>query len=780
MNPLSPLTYYLRHKRSALLQIALISLSTVGLFILVGVLESVPLRANVIYVTKLSRVFPVGGALDPSVIAQIQTYPGVQRVIWDNGLPIYYPTLIGQDELRLLGLTPEDAQYVMGYCGARLKTGRMFTPRSNEIVLSEEVARALRLQVGDEIARTVDKRYYGAVATPLTLVGILEGTGSGPSIRLGFVSSEYLSNHELYAPRRTGLLVAAEPEHKADVDKFLETTMNTSTTNIETFTEIARFVKLARVALRIIFGIVNTVVALVVAFVVGVINQIAMSRRLSELGLLHALGHPKRHLVRRMTLETAVLAGAGTLVGLGAALLALSSIKYGLFYNLGMELDLFNLTPFLFVLPIPVVVVSLTFLNVRRIFARLDAVAIVERGQLSEESQSRSEVKQSSAQPLSARTFYLRHRRRSVLMVGSMALVVLGVTFPVFLLTSAVSAMRPESAYLRAVSKVYPTHNSPLDPGIVAQIKSHPAVQHVIPVIQLGIQMRVPPGGETSISLYGVSETDLPVLLETFGVEVQEGRLPRPRSNEIALSAAVAVNRGLHVGDRVGEQQGQAEASLVHDDIPVEMVVVGILAPDRPWFGVASLEYLQSHELVSLRTLRLLIVPHEGHHDELARWLEESVASDQTGVITYATAEREYRELMASLALTFALLESLIAVVAAVAMVTLNTIFFNQRKEEFGVLNAIGRSRRWLVLRTMKETGSVITVAWLAGAVIYCIGLICFQAFVYAPKGLSLNFFNPVPWVLTFPIPLAVVVVSTGTIARTLRKLDPVSIIERR
>ncbi|MCK4451948.1 MAG: ABC transporter permease [Anaerolineae bacterium] len=232
MNPLSPLTYYLRHKRSALLQIALISLSTVGLFILVGVLESVPLRANVIYVTKLSRVFPVGGALDPGVIAQIQTYLGVQRVIWDNGLPIYYPTLIGQDELRLLGLTPEDAQYVMDYCGARLKTGRMFTPRSNEIVLSEEVARALRLQIGDEIARTVDKRYYGAVATPLTLVGILEGTGSGPSIRLGFVSSEYLSNHELYAPRRTGLLVAAEPEHKADVDKFLETTMNTSTTNV--------------------------------------------------------------------------------------------------------------------------------------------------------------------------------------------------------------------------------------------------------------------------------------------------------------------------------------------------------------------------------------------------------------------------------------------------------------------------------------------------------------------------------------------------------------------
>ena len=45
-NPLSPFTYYRRHVRAALLQIALISLATVGLFILVGVLDTIPLRVN--------------------------------------------------------------------------------------------------------------------------------------------------------------------------------------------------------------------------------------------------------------------------------------------------------------------------------------------------------------------------------------------------------------------------------------------------------------------------------------------------------------------------------------------------------------------------------------------------------------------------------------------------------------------------------------------------------------------------------------------------------------
>jgi hypothetical protein len=51
---------------------------------------------------------------------------------------------------------------------------------------------------------------------------------------------------------------------------------------------------------------------------------------------------------------------------------------------------------------------------------------------------------------------------------------------------------------------------------------------------------------------------------------------------------------------------------------------------------------------------------------------------------------------------------------------------------------------------------------------------------VFTPLGLRLNLFNLTPWLFTLPIPVAVLAVTTGTIARTLAKLDPVSIIERR
>jgi ABC-type antimicrobial peptide transport system permease subunit len=198
------------------------------------------------------------------------------------------------------------------------------------------------------------------------------------------------------------------------------------------------------------------------------------------------------------------------------------------------------------------------------------------------------------------------------------------------------------------------------------------------------------------------------------------------------------------------------------------------------WLGLASYEYLESHEELSSRPVHLLVVPADGRKDELDAWLEESLASARTNVTTYEAEYGEHVEDLRGLITAFSVVGCVTAIVAAISIATLNHIFFTQRREEFGILYAVGRSRLWLVLRTMKETGSVITVAWLAGAVACCIGLVCFQSFVYAPKGLSLNFLNPVPWLLTFPIPLAVVVAGTGTIARTLRKLDPVSVIERR
>ena len=289
----------------------------------------------------------------------------------------------------------------------------------------------------------------------------------------------------------------------------------------------------------------------------------------------------------------------------------------------------------------------------------------------------------------------------------------------------------------------------------------------------------MPLGAGTDVRLYGVSEADLTDLITLFGMKVNEGRLPRPRSNEIVLSAAIVANRALQVGDIIGGES-EDEGVFIVDDLPTEMVVVGILSPDHPWIGFASYEYLNSHELTASRNPRLLVIPREGQKHTMDRWLERGMDTTLARVVTYDARNREDKKMMGSLVLTFAFLECMIAAVASIALATLNHIFFDERREEFGVLAAVGHSRWRLVLRTLKETVSVVSVAWVVGAALCMTGLVVMQNFVYGPRGLSLNFFDAVPWLLTLPIPLAVILASVATIAWMLYKLDPVAVIERR
>ena len=788
MDPLSPFAYHRRHKRQAALLAALISLTTLGVYVMVAVLDSIPTRARVNYLTRVARVYPANDtALEPGVLAEIEMHPDVERVVLDSGLAISPPALIGYDKLRLMGVSSEDAQYLMAHLRVRLAEGRMCEPRANEFVLSGEIARALRLRLGDQIVRSMDEIRYAAVSSPLVLVGILEGdptATSGPSIRVGFVSREYLEGHEAFGPRVQNALVAAREGRQAAVNEYLETTIASARTATETFREVSRYVTMGRAMLGVVSGIVNCLVAAVAALVVGAINRIALLDRVEELGLLYAMGYQKRRVIGRLTLETAVVAALGAVTGLMLAVGVLYGLKASVYYALGQELDVWNPLPVWFIVPIPLVVVAFSYASARRLFGRLDAVAIIEHGRQSMETTGRKGgARRSSARPLSSWVFYARHRRRGSLLALSMSLMILGVAFPAGLFSSVMSALSPGFASLRYVSEVTPVGGDAIGAGVTAQIRAHPAVARVFPAQILGLQVTAPLGSGTQMAIYGVAEGDLDALLQVFGSRVVEGRLPRPRTNEIAIPRGVALNRGLVVGNAIGrpvQERSGAEGGISEDDIPGEMVIVGLLSPDDMWVGFASREYLESHELTAARPLVLLVVPAAGLKAELDVWLATAIASPQVRVNTYEASWGRFRSAMQGVAAALAAVECLIAVVAAAALAVLNYIFLAQRQGDFAILQALGRSRRWLILRTVTETTIVVGLAWAAAAAVSALGMLGFQALIYTPRGLSLDVFGPIPWLFTVPIPLAVICVAAGTAAQTLGRLDPVAVIEKR
>jgi ABC-type lipoprotein release transport system permease subunit len=364
---------------------------------------------------------------------------------------------------------------------------------------------------------------------------------------------------------------------------------------------------------------------------------------------------------------------------------------------------------------------------------------------------------------------------------------IVAVAVLVFVFTATDDAQQARLGDLEYMSQVTPSLGVPLDPSLTAQIWAHPAVERVIPTHQQTmLSVSIPPFGSVNVHPYAVHADDLAYLVSRYGLRLREGHLPRPYTNEIVVPEAVAANRDLKVGDVIGRRQHPAYPGAF--ELPAELVVSGIFAratapaPEN-WLTFLSLEYVESHESFNLGgalTRQLLVVAKPGQKESLEAWLEGNLSSAQAAVVTQRSARAAAQQELRSTLLTMALIEGLIAALAALALAVLNTIFASERQAEFGVLHALGRTRPWLVWRSVRETAFTTASAWVLSALFCLTGLLALQFAIFAPLGLRLDLSNLTPWLFTLPVPVAVLAVSAGTLARILARLDPVSIIERR
>ena len=794
MNPLSTRTFYLRHKRHAALLMSLSIIVTVGLYSMGALVWGVfvePGRVAYLAFSKFSMVTPQSDETgpDPDMMAQVRANPDVDKVIPTTAIRIQLPGIMGQSfQFDMLGLTKEDVPYLLARFDSSLKNGHLPEPGTNDLLLSADVANKLDLKVGDTYD-VVSSEFYANVndpmePTPFEVVGILES-----EVELGIVSLEFLDSHELYRQFPARFLVVAQENREAAVDGFLRSEIQTPWLDVKTFSILNE--RIASEALPGLVLLIPPVLIVTIAFsmVTVVVNRIANSRRLPEFGILHATGYSKRWLVRRLTMETTTLTLVGWALGIGLSWLVLFLLKVTFFASRGHDFNYIAWIPIAFALPIPATIAGFTFVSVRRTLSRLDPVTVVEQGELSQEANQKQGMTayKSSPKPLAPATFYKRHRRQVVLLVSGMGLMITAVVLIVFALAVGADAQEPLLGYLSRISIVRsPGIVQGLDPGVVARVKTHPAVERVIPVAPRNhlFGIHIPPFTSAEASPFGVYAEDMAYLVELYDLDLKEGRLPRPGTNEMVIPETLAQNRDLEVGDVIGDPFNPAYPGA--SSLPVEFVISGIFArPAVPengnGLGFISLEFLEDHGPFPIPEIPpLIVVPRAGQKESLDDWLENELTGAEASVLTYHQEVSRVRQKAQQDMLAMALLQSVIAIVAAIALAVLNYIFISQRQAEFGVLHALGYGRWQLVGRVLRETAFTTGTAWVVSAIIGVLALLYLRFGVFAPLGLTFDLFNASPWLYTLPIPVVVLAVTSGTTAWTLSKLDPVSIIERR
>ncbi len=786
MNPLSSFTYAFRHKRLTLMLTAILAFTAAGLYLFIGLAQKTYIAPAFVinrYLTKFNLVMPDQvPALDPDSIGRILANPDVAQALPQSHLSIKVSNIGGANFLfRLIALRASDLETVLSQSGVTVKEGRLPEAGTNEVALSEEIAAALNLSIGDTFGRTTDEKAYPNILSPLKLAGILSG-----EVRLGLISLEYLQQSEVYGSQsEEGLLVIARPGREAAVEEFLLQSIRNSSTKTYTYRSVSEQTAKDQKLLYVLGIPIVLLVSFAITLVIGAINQLAFNIRLSEIGTLYAIGYRRNWLAWRMTLETAGPALIGWIAGILMGWGGIAAVNSAVFVPRGFGTDGASTTAFLFTALVPIVVIGSALLTAFRALGRLDAVAVVERGQLTMEAERSNSAGNPPAKdpprPLASLTYYRRHKRQAWVLTGSTLLLILGTGLLFFLFAAGADAMQPGLNNLSRMSAVSP-NNDPLDPALIDRIRANPAVERVMNVYAFApVKISIPPMfPDQPVEALCVAAEDMEYLVALYHLELAEGRLPNPGTNEVVIPWVAAKNRDLHVGDVIGDPANPAYRGA--PSLPLQIVVSGIFAPadslaQETWLSFMSLEYVEQYRESDLS---LIIIPRAGEKSEFDAWLEDQIAGEDRIVITYGNQQAALQEEMGSMLFTFSLMESVIALVAALALAGLHYLFLTGREAELGILQALGFARRQLVSRILREMFFTIGAAWLAGMGGCLLVLLFLQYGLFASVGLKLDLLNPAPWLATLPIPAAIFAAGAGLTIWMLSRLDPISIIERR
>ncbi len=303
-------------------------------------------------------------------------------------------------------------------------------------------------------------------------------------------------------------------------------------------------------------------------------------------------------------------------------------------------------------------------------------------------------------------------------------------------------------------------------------VETHPAVERLLESRNCFVRVRTLLG-PFFYHLRAARQEDLPYLMKLCGARLKEGMLPRPGTPEVALHENLMKANGWSPGAEFGMEVSE------DDWMPGRFRVVGVLEGPAP-LGLCSFEYLNNPVTYSFSAKlweRLIAVPRPGRLEEMnafLRGLPEVKSWDRT------RAEGEIAQVFDRLLLILNSIALLLILVASVVVGLLHSIFFGQRMDEFAILMAIGHTRRRLFRKVAAETGGLMALSWGTGVILAFALLAGFRGLVLAPRGIPLPVGQAAPVLVSLVLPAVAMVFAGATVLGRLRRLDPVSIIERR
>lgn len=375
--------------------------------------------------------------------------------------------------------------------------------------------------------------------------------------------------------------------------------------------------------------------------------------------------------------------------------------------------------------------------------------------------------------PLAASTYLLRNLGKTFPLTAVIVLAITLVSGIIAMIDSIPYSIRTVYAYAKEDFGITPRGDTSLLPGLVKDIrKNSPVPLERVIICRVSSSIVKSIVGKWPFLALGLTQDDMRYYTKRQGTVSILGRYPLPGKAEILVSRPVAKNLNLKMGSVV----------LKPDDIdnysPMPVTVVGIAETDR-WFMVDSIEFQRENYYPPIDDA-MVFARNATDQNTLDHWAVKHFKGQRPLVFAYFEIEKNTQEMFQTLYMILNVVIGMLAIVITFMMGMLMNIYQTQRLVEFGLLQAIGYTKRQLLLRVLLESVVVIFIGWLIGMVFTYALLNIAKELLMAPKAFALDVFDREAYMYTIPIPFSILLVAITTVFFRFRRFDPVSVVERR
>lgn len=387
--------------------------------------------------------------------------------------------------------------------------------------------------------------------------------------------------------------------------------------------------------------------------------------------------------------------------------------------------------------------------------------------------QPKSLDKKPLTKPLVATTFLLRNVRKTAPLVAVIVLAVMLISGIVSMINSIPLSIRTIYSYSKQMLGVTPRGDPSQTPKIRQRIEKESPVplERVITCRASSAQVRSIVG-KWPFVVVGLAQGDMQFYLDRMNARRVEGRIPAAGAPEALISSPVARNLGLKMGDTlIGPEKDEAYS-------PKAVKIVGIAETDE-WIMLAPIEYHRANHFPPIDFL-MVFAKNLQDQQKLDHWALSAFKGERAQVFAYEELDKNTEEMFSILYKILNVVIGTLVLVITLMMAMLMNIYQSQRLQEYGLLQALGYTKKQLLRRAMAESVVVVLGGWVIGLFVAFGLLNVVKEQLMDPQAFALDTLDRVAFLYTVPVPIAILLAAGLTVWGRFRKFDPVGVVERR